>query len=53
MKGSNPSKLNEPILNYNDGINQEMCNNMPQGAHYESTYNVNYKGEVGTQLSWL
>ena len=20
-----------------------------QGAHYESTYNVNYKGEVGTQ----
>ena len=20
-----------------------------QGAHYESTYNVNYKGEVGTR----
>ena len=24
-----------------------ICRN--QGAHYESTYNVNYKGEVGTQ----
>ena len=22
---------------------------LAQGAHYESTYNVNYKGEVGTQ----
>ena len=27
----------------------DQTTNFTQGAHYESTYNVNYKGEVRTQ----
>ena len=30
-------------------ITQLSTLNLNQGAHYESTYNVNYKGEVGTR----
>ena len=34
------AKTNRIVHNLNSKI---------QGAHYESTYNVNYKGEVGTR----
>ena len=37
-------------LRHGDNLGKGFCTSTrAQGAHYESTYNVNYKGEVGTQ----